>query len=158
MTKKVDHIADSLNFVRAKAAIDSRKWTFQIKTAYDKNGMPVQIDNPKNNISMRGETANVHFSTKFEAIDKKGVVSISAGGAVQNYSKTVDRKGAIGIRYLILSRGRNVEVMITLMGGGNLANIEVDLPTTGARVRFTGNLVPIEKVKGSANKKRKSRR
>ena len=91
-------------------------------------------------------------------MDKKGNVTISAGGAVQNYSKTADKKGAINIRYLILSRGRNVEVMITLMGGGNQTNVEVDSPTTGERVRFTGNLVPIEKTKGSANKKGNSRR
>ena len=146
LKRKADQLADSLNFASAKAAIENKKWSLEVKTLYDKNGMPVQIDNPRDNVSMRGVTSSIHLSLKYDAIDKKGIGAISARGTVLDYSKKVDKKGVITIRYLVLDKGKNAEVVITLQGNGNLANAEIESPTTGKKIRFSGNLVPIEKM------------
>jgi Domain of unknown function (DUF4251) len=146
LKRKADQLTDSLNFTSAKAAIENKKWSLEVKTLYDKNGMPIQIDNPRDNVSMRGETTSIHLSLKYDAIDKKGIGAISARGTVLDYSKKVDKKGVITIRYLVLDKGKNAEVVITLSGEGNNANAEIESPTTGKKIRFSGKLVPYEKM------------
>ncbi len=146
LKRKAVQLTDSLNFASAKAAIDNKKWSLEVKTLYDKNGMPVQIDNPRDNVSMRGENTSIHLSLKYDAIDKKGISAISARGTVVDYTKKIDKKGAVTIRYLVLDKGRNVEVVITLLGDGNNANAEIESPTTGKKIRFSGKLVAYEKM------------
>jgi Domain of unknown function (DUF4251) len=151
MVKKANQLVDSLYFVTAKRAIDQKKWSLEVKTLYDKNGSPVQNDDPRNSLSMRGETGHIRLSFKQEA---KGIGSVSVSGRVSDYSENVDKKGVITIRYLVFNKGRNEEVFLTLLGNGNLANVEVESSSTGKRIRFIGNLVPLEKVKNAEKKLR----
>jgi Domain of unknown function (DUF4251) len=151
MVKKANQLVDSLFFATAKNAIEQKKWSLEVKTLYDKNGSPVQNDDPRNLLSMRGETAHIRLSFKQEV---KGIGSVSVSGPVSDYSENVDKKGVVTLRYLVFNKGRNEEVFLTLLGNGNLANVEVESSTTGKRIRFTGNLVPLEKVKNPGGKKR----
>ena len=151
MLKKANQLVDSLYFMTAKKAIEQKKWSLEVKTLYDKNGSPVQNDDPRNSLSVRGETAHIRLSFKQEA---KGISSVSVSGQVSDYKETVDKKGVITIRYLVFNKGRNEEVFMTLLGNGNLANVEVESSITGKKIRFIGNLVPLENVKNSRNKKR----
>jgi hypothetical protein len=152
LIRKTEKIVDSLNLVSAKEAIDCKKWSLEVKTISDKNEMPVQIDNPRNIISMRGETASIHLSSKYDAMNKKGIGAISVNGPVVDYSKTVDKKGLAMIRYVVFGKGRNAEVVLTLQGKGNLAYGEIESPTTGKKIRFSGNLVQLENKKNFKKK------
>lgn len=150
MIRKANQLVDSLYFMTAKKAIEQKKWLIEVKTLYDKNGSPVQNDDPRNSLSMRDKTAHIRLSFKQEA---KGISSVSVNGPVTDYTETVDKKGVITMRYLVFNKGKNEEVFITLLGNGNLANIEVESSITGKKIRFIGNLVPLEKVKNSGKKK-----
>ena len=151
LIRRANQLVDSIYFVNAKKAIEQKKWSLEVKTLYDKNGSPVQNDDPRNSLSMKGETAHIRLSFKQDA---KGISSVSVSGPVTDYSESVDKKGVVTMRYLVFNKGRNEEVFMTLLGNGNLANVEVESSNTGKKIRFIGNLVPLEKV---INTKKKSR-
>ena len=149
LTRKTDQLVDSLNFAGAKNGIDSKKWSLVIKTVYDKTGMPVQNNDPRNIISMKGETAHLRLDFKYDGMGKNGLGNLSANGPVVDYSKTVDKKGVVMIRFLVFQKGKNEEVVIILHGNGNQADGEIKSATTGKGIRFMGNLGPLEKRKNS---------
>ncbi len=147
LVKKAYMMVDSINFAAAGAAIEHRKWFIEVKTLYDKNGMPVVIDSPRDMISMRGEQAGIHLSFKFDAYNLKGIPKMSANGTVGSYSKSVDKKGEIMLRYLVFGKGRDLEVVVRLLGNGNVAEVEIESAGDGKKLRFSGNLLPLEKGK-----------
>lgn len=152
MIRNTERLVDSLFFASAKNAIEQRKWSLEVKTVYDKSGVLVQNDDPRNLLSMRGGSAHIRLSFQ-KGI--KGISSVSVSGQVSDYSENIDKKGIVTVRYHVFNKGKNEEVFITLTGNGNLANVEVESSLTGKRIRFSGNLEPLEKIKSSGNKRPK---
>jgi hypothetical protein len=142
-----NELIDSLNFLRVKSAIENNRWTLPVSILYGKDGQAIQLNNPENNISMNNKSAAVHLSFKYETFDKKGIARMNVGGKVIDYSRKTDKKGGILIKFMVFNKGNGAEVTIRLDSYGNRAFAEVESPTTGSKIRYMGQLVPLSEEK-----------
>jgi hypothetical protein len=145
LLKRETELIDSLNFARAKGAIDSKKWMVIARTVNNDSGEQIQVNSTLNGLSFRNGNAGVRLSFAGENFNNKKMGRISVSGQASSYSKTIDKNGALMIRYVVVNKGQDADVIIRLSGNGNRAYVEVSSTMKASRIKFWGELVPFDK-------------
>lgn len=143
MKKLMQAKLDSLNFVRAVAALENHDFVLEADRLVFKRGETAYVSAGTNFVSLKGDEAVVQVAP-YNVGGPNGVGGITVEGRASDVEMKTDKKGNVSFSMNVLGSGISASVYLSLPVGGNNASVTVDPNFSSNRITLSGTLLPTE--------------
>ncbi|WP_025864567.1 DUF4251 domain-containing protein [Prolixibacter bellariivorans] len=143
MRKKQRTAADMAQFEQAKQALENGDWVLEANRLYTKWGRLINVSDQTNFVSLENNTAYMQLAFNGYT-GPNGLGGITLKGKPTQIKMTEDKNGNITYQMSVIGNALTADITVRLNKGNNFADAEVNAATTSARLRFAGQLVPLD--------------
>ncbi|GET24305.1 DUF4251 domain-containing protein [Prolixibacter sp. NT017] len=143
MKKKQRTAADMAQFEQAKQALENGDWVLEANRLYTKWGRLINVSDQTNFVSLENNTAYMQLAFNGYT-GPNGLGGITLKGKPTQIKMTEDKNGNITYQMSVIGNALTADITVRLSKGNNFADAEVSAATTSARLRFAGQLVPLD--------------
>jgi hypothetical protein len=143
MRKKQRNAANMAQFEQAKQALENGDWVLEANRLYTKWGRVINVSDQTNFVSLENNTAYMQLAFNGYA-GPNGLGGITLKGKPTQIKMTEDKNGNITYQMSVIGNALTADITVRLGKGNNFADAEVNAMTTSARLRFAGQLVPLD--------------
>lgn len=142
--KAIQEQLDSLKFVQAVNAIDSRQFTLEAERVVFKRGQTAYVTSNTNFVSVVGDKAVVQVAFNIPGGGLNGVGGVTVEGTVSGYEYETTKRGDIHLTMNVMGRGISASLFIVLTHGTGRAQVTVTPNFNSRELTLVGVLVPSE--------------
>ena len=143
--KAIQEQLDSLKFVQAVNAIDSRQFTLEAERVVFKRGQTAYVTSNTNFVSVVGDKAVVQVAFNIPGGGLNGVGGVTVEGSFSNYDLRKDKKGNLFLSLNVMGTGISARVDITLYNGSNQAIVNIVPNFHSNNITLKGIILPLDK-------------
>jgi len=143
MKKKQREAVNMAQFEQAKQALENGDWVLEANRLYTKWGRLINVSNQTNFVSLENNTAYMQLAFNGHT-GPNGLGGITLKGKPTQIKMTEDKNGNITYQMSVIGNALTADITVRLSKGNNYADAEVSAATTSARLRFAGQLVPLD--------------
>ncbi|PSK81224.1 DUF4251 domain-containing protein [Prolixibacter denitrificans] len=143
MKKKQREAANMAQFEQAKQALENGDWVLEANRLYTKWGRLINVSDQTNFVSLENNTAYMQLAFNGYT-GPNGLGGITLKGKPTQIKMTEDKNGNITYQMSVIGNALTADITVRLSKGNNFADAEVSAATTSARLRFAGQLVPLD--------------
>jgi len=143
MRKRQRTAADMAQFEQAKQALENGDWVLEANRLYTKWGRLINVSDQTNFVSLENNTAYMQLAFNGYT-GPNGLGGITLKGKPTQIKMTEDKNGNITYQMSVIGNALTADITVRLNKGNNFADAEVNAATTSARLRFAGQLVPLD--------------
>lgn len=141
--KKQRAAADMAQFEQAKQALENGDWVLEANRLYTKWGRLINVSDQTNFVSLENNTAYMQLAFNGYT-GPNGLGGITLKGKPTQIKMTEDKDGNITYQMSVIGNALTADITVRMSKGNNFADAEVNAATTSARLRFAGQLVPLD--------------
>lgn len=141
--KKQRETANMALFEQAKQALENGDWVLEANRLYTKWGRLINVSDQTNFVSLENNTAYMQLAFNGYT-GPNGLGGITLKGKPTQIKMTEDKNGNITYQMSVIGNALTADITVRLSKGNNFADAEVNAATTSARLRFAGQLVPLD--------------
>ncbi|WP_153630654.1 DUF4251 domain-containing protein [Prolixibacter sp. SD074] len=141
--KKQREAANMSQFEQAKQALENGDWVLEANRLYTKWGQLINVSDQTNFVSLENNTAYMQLAFNGYT-GPNGIGGITLKGKPTQIKMTEDKDGNITYKMSVIGNALTADITVKLSKGNNFADAEVNAATTSARLRFAGQLVPLD--------------
>jgi hypothetical protein len=127
----------------ASKALKESNFVLEASTLYNKRGYSKQVSDHLNFISVSGDTAVLQLAFTGHG-GYNGVGGITLNGRISDKEYSEDKHGNQYLTFNVMGSFILADVRISLSGGGNYADAQVDATTKSGKIKFRGQILPAE--------------
>lgn len=143
MRKKQRDAANLAQFEQAKQALENGDWVLEANRLYTKWGRLINVSDQTNFVSLENNTAYMQLAFNGYT-GPNGLGGITLKGKPTQIKMTEDKDGNITYQMSVIGNALTADITVRLNKGNNFADAEVNAATTSSRLRFAGQLVPLD--------------
>jgi len=142
LRKKERIAADQYMFQSAKAALKDGNWVLESNQLITKWGNTIPVDSQTNFVELQNGTAYMQLAFAGHN-GPNGLGGITLKGKPTQIKMNTDKNGDVYYQMSVIGNALTADIIVRLGSGDNYASAQVNAITSGARLQFAGQLVPI---------------
>lgn len=145
--KAIQQQIDSLHYVMARNAIDTRSFVLEAEQVTLSRGQTIHVNSNTNFVSVDDDNAVVQVAFNVPMSGPNGIGGVTVDGNLSDYKVKIDKDGDCMVSMSVMGLGISANVFIRLYNNSNMAYVTISPNFNSNRISLSGRIVPLEESK-----------